>query len=436
MKKVFTFILAAILTASVFAQAPEKMSYQAVIRDASNNLVTNQTVGMQISILQGSAEGTPIYTETQIPTTNDNGLVSLEIGTGTTSNDFSTIDWANGTFYLKTEIDPTGGSSYTIIGTSQLLSAPYALYAKKAESASWSKNENDIYYNSGNVGIGTDSPEEKLDIKGSLLFKGTFGDPTPRLMKIGPDQANQYSYLGMSGDEYNGLEINYNGYWNGSEEIDVDPTKERSAFSIGRDGQALRLWTAETNGINHLNRTTKFVIGYDGNVGIGTDNPEEKLDINGILLFKGTAGDTIPKYIKMGPDQRGMYSYIVMSGDEYNGLELNYNGYWSGSEEIDVDPTKERSAFSIGRDGQALRLWTAETNGISHLNRTTKFVIGYDGNVGIGPDSPRSKLQVTDGDVYVATIGNGIIITSPDGQCWRITVDNSGNLTTSAVDCP
>lgn len=135
MKKLYTVIAGLMLTASVFAQAPEKMSYQAVIRDASNNLTTTQAVGMQISILQGGATGTAVYVETQTPTTNANGLVSLEIGTGTVvSGDFTTIDWANDTYFIKTETDPTGGITYTITGTSQLMSVPYALHAKTAES--------------------------------------------------------------------------------------------------------------------------------------------------------------------------------------------------------------------------------------------------------------------------------------------------------------
>lgn len=119
-----------------FAQAPEKMSYQAVVRNTTNNLVTNQPVGMQISILQGSATGTAVYVETQTPTSNANGLVSLEIGGGTVvSGNMATINWANGPYFIKTETDPTGGSSYTITGTSQLLSAPYALYAKTSGSS-------------------------------------------------------------------------------------------------------------------------------------------------------------------------------------------------------------------------------------------------------------------------------------------------------------
>src|SRR5574344_2752651 len=149
MKKVFTFLAAVLLTASVFAQSPNKMSYQAVIRDASDILVTDTQIGMQISILQGSTSGTAVYVETQEPTTNTNGLVSLEIGAGTVvSGDFATIDWANGPYFIKTETDPAGGTDYTITGTSQLLSVPYALHAKTAESVSGTITETDPVFTS------------------------------------------------------------------------------------------------------------------------------------------------------------------------------------------------------------------------------------------------------------------------------------------------
>ena len=126
-----------LISTSMYAQTPEKMSYQAVIRDGNDALVINQAIGMQISILLGSATGSSVYTETQSPTTNTNGLVSVEIGMGTTSDDFSAIDWTTGTYFIKTETDPSsgGGTNYTITGTSQLLSVPYALYAKTSGSS-------------------------------------------------------------------------------------------------------------------------------------------------------------------------------------------------------------------------------------------------------------------------------------------------------------
>ena len=141
----FTILVAVLLTATVWAQAPQKMSYQAVIRDASNDLITSHAVGMRVSILQGT---TPVYVETQATSTNANGLVSVEIGNGTFVSGvaFSAIDWSIGTYSIKTETDPAGGTNYTINGTSQLLSVPYALYAKNVE--------NDV---SGNTILVTDS---------------------------------------------------------------------------------------------------------------------------------------------------------------------------------------------------------------------------------------------------------------------------------------
>ncbi|WP_457615535.1 hypothetical protein [Lutibacter sp.] len=139
MKKTITLLvtIATMLTSICWAQAPQKMSYQAIIRNASNTLVTNATVGMQISILQTTSTGTAVYVETQTPTTNANGLVSIEIGTGTVvSGTFSAIDWSAGPYFIKIETDPAGGTNYTITGTSQLASVPYALYAESTGPSS------------------------------------------------------------------------------------------------------------------------------------------------------------------------------------------------------------------------------------------------------------------------------------------------------------
>jgi hypothetical protein len=129
-KKIYTMIAVLSFTASVFAQAPQKMSYQAVIRNSSDALVTSTPVGMRISIIQGSIFGASVYVETQTTSTNANGLVSLAIGTGTpVTGTFAGIDWAAGPYFIKTETDPTGGTAYTISGTNELMSVPYALYA-------------------------------------------------------------------------------------------------------------------------------------------------------------------------------------------------------------------------------------------------------------------------------------------------------------------
>lgn len=132
MKKLtlFLILLQSIIT---LAQAPQKMSYQSVVRNASNQVLANQSIGVKISILEGSLTGTTVYSETHTATTNSNGLFTLETGGGIpTTGTFSAINWGNGSHYIKSEIDVTGGTNYALSGTMELLSVPYALYAATA----------------------------------------------------------------------------------------------------------------------------------------------------------------------------------------------------------------------------------------------------------------------------------------------------------------
>jgi hypothetical protein len=131
MKKLILSIVAIVaISLSSFGQVPEGFKYQAVVRDAGNLILNNQTVGIQLTIQQGSIGGTAVYTETFLPTTNAYGLVNLEIGTGTSTDDFSAIDWSFGSYFIETAVDISGGTSYAVMGTSKLMSVPYALYAK------------------------------------------------------------------------------------------------------------------------------------------------------------------------------------------------------------------------------------------------------------------------------------------------------------------
>ena len=130
MKSLISLIFLFSIATCSFAQAPQKMSYQAVIRNSSGTLVTSNTIGMRISIIQGSVFGASVYVETQTTSTNINGLASLEIGTGNVVvGSFSGINWGAGPFFIKTETDISGGTNYNIIGSSELLSVPYALFS-------------------------------------------------------------------------------------------------------------------------------------------------------------------------------------------------------------------------------------------------------------------------------------------------------------------
>jgi uncharacterized protein (TIGR02145 family) len=136
MKNLLTLFLINLIALTILAQAPQKFAYQSVIRNAGNQLVANQSVGIKISILQGSANGAAVYAETHSALTNANGLATLEIGGGTVqSGNFGNINWASGPYFVKTETDVNGGSNYTLTSTTQLLSVPYALYASSANTA-------------------------------------------------------------------------------------------------------------------------------------------------------------------------------------------------------------------------------------------------------------------------------------------------------------
>jgi hypothetical protein len=139
MRNILTLGFFMAFTLALTAQAPQSFQYQTIIRDAQGEVVADQNISLRMTILQGPlTPGTSVYQETHTETTNAFGLVNLEIGEGTTGgtlNDFSAIDWSTGDYHVQVELDLTGtGSSYTVMGTTQLQSVPYALYAETAGS--------------------------------------------------------------------------------------------------------------------------------------------------------------------------------------------------------------------------------------------------------------------------------------------------------------
>jgi len=130
-KAILIFLLFSYMS---FGQSPQKFTYQSIIKNSSGYLLKNQDVGLKISVLRNSSNGIEVYSEEHFPTSNSNGLVTLIIGEGLTNDNFSEIQWGDGEYFLKVEVDPEGGNSYIMNQTSQLLSVPYALYAGNSGS--------------------------------------------------------------------------------------------------------------------------------------------------------------------------------------------------------------------------------------------------------------------------------------------------------------
>ena len=125
-----TFLLGSLV---LFAQMPNSFNYQAVIKGEYHELVIDQDVAVKLTLLQGDVNGKSVYSEKFVKRTTRNGLVNLKIGQGLSSDSFESIDWSNGPYFIQTAIDLSGGSSFDVMGTSQLLSVPYALHSKTAE---------------------------------------------------------------------------------------------------------------------------------------------------------------------------------------------------------------------------------------------------------------------------------------------------------------
>lgn len=168
------------------AQAPNLFKYQSIARNATGVILPNLPVGIRMSIRDLSASGTIVYQETHSVVTNDYGLFTLSIGAGTsTIGSMAAVDWATGAKYIEIEGDLTGGTTYLPFGTSELLSVPYALYSNYAGTAflpngtsigntpywdgsSWIINSDNIYNAGEMVGIGTNTPVQKLHVNGHI----------------------------------------------------------------------------------------------------------------------------------------------------------------------------------------------------------------------------------------------------------------------------
>ncbi|MBS4013790.1 MAG: hypothetical protein KGZ97_08520 [Bacteroidetes bacterium] len=176
-KLIFTLCILLVTVVTVVSQSPLGFNYQAVIRNAAGEIIANQEVGIEISILQGSVSGTVVYSEDFFPETNDFGLINLIIGSGAAKvGSFAGINWSTANYFIKIAVDINGGTSFVEMGTTQLLSVPFANYAFSTAqvSSAWEETE-DAVSTSKKVGIGTETPTAMLEVKSD----GTKDDETP-----------------------------------------------------------------------------------------------------------------------------------------------------------------------------------------------------------------------------------------------------------------
>lgn len=134
MKKLYTLLAVLLLSVTLYAQVPQKMTYQSIIRDADGYLVTLSNIGVQVSIVKGGPAGVVVFQERHFNQTNINGLLTFHIGEGTTVFGDFDVDWGADDYWIKTEVDLLGGSNWTVEATAQLVTVPYAFHAETANT--------------------------------------------------------------------------------------------------------------------------------------------------------------------------------------------------------------------------------------------------------------------------------------------------------------
>ena len=444
-----------------FAQTPQAMNYQAVARNAGGNLLANQSIGLRISITDGNG-GFLLYQETHSGvSTNQFGLFTLNIGNGTpVTGTFSSINWGSVTPWMQVELDPAGGTNYVSMGSSRLLSVPYAILA--GGTGQWTTNGNDIYNaNSGNVGIGTISPAAKLHIAGSIAVS----DGSQGAGKVLTSDANglatwQTPAAAIETDpEVGSTLLNQVPKWDGTTLVDgsiyddgtivvvgtpgwVDDSKLQAwntnhtgkAFAvIGNNtawsGPAAEFWnqgSGPTVSIDWAGSSTDRLVtfknngnevgyirtdggaGFNGSVGIGTFTPSTAR-----LVVSGT------------PAQEGL---DLSSTDQYANLRVLRNSLSSIDNDMHIGfGSGPASSLHLYSDNYEVVTLAAGKVGIGTVSPVDKLDVS--GNLTLsGSAFPTINFRPTGGpDSYIWSSNYGMLLQTSNSNCG-IFIDGTANV--------
>ena len=424
MKKLLLIILSLLVGVMVWGQAPQALKYQAVARNSAGEVLANQAVSFRISVLRGSATGASVYTETHTgKTTNAFGLVDLEIGRGSVSSgSFATISWESSGYFLKVEMDPAGGSSYQVMGTTPLLSVPYALHAMTVEV----DNVDDADHDATNEIQG-------LSISGTVLTLSKGGGSVTLPSSGGGDNWGTQTVVSDAtlaglGTTTQPLKIAQQGAtsgqvlkWNGSTwRAADDHTGSTDWLKSGEDlyFNTGRVGIGKIPGASDARQFQVLTEGYQAVAAV--NNSASYASIFAQNNGSGPAAD-FRNYIKIIDGTQGTDK--VLTSDAY-GTASWKTGIWGSDDNYIYNYSGKKFGLGINKPTQKLTLADGSTacymniqNSTTGFTSTAGLLIGMEGNNGwvstyepgnlyLGTNSAARVTIASDGDV-------GIGITSP-----------------------
>ncbi len=422
MKKIYTIIIALLFPVFIIAQETDAFNYQAVVRDASGQIMANKAVNFRISLLENGPDGKVVYSETHLAMTNSFGLVNLQVGNGLTSiGDFSRIDWSTNNYYLEVAADMEGGTAFNVLGTSKLLSVPFALYAKNAGN-SFSGSYLDLKDRPENVSTFTNdagyltfkdlqeyNPEEHdgLYMTGVpaqvwSLFGNSKSDPDKD--KLGTTDSTD---LVMVTNDIERLRIKANGDidMQNSLLVGADLTVNQSVYlnALGGSTHNYGPFTVENNSPTYLTGDLDVDGNADFNSAVNIDGPatlNNTLDVDGASSFHST---------------------VEVDGNVDLNSDLNVDGSTTLNGLLDVDgPTTLNNTLDV--DGATTLNDLLDVDGPTTLNNT----------LDVAGDADFQGAVTFAGDVQIS---NALNVDGPGTFTSTVEIDGTTTLhNTLAVD--
>jgi uncharacterized protein (TIGR02145 family) len=398
------------LIVGVFAQSPQSFKYQAVVRDLSASIIANQLVSLKISLLVGSETGLIVYAETHSGTTNQFGTITLDIGKGSVeSGIFSAIDWRLDNYFLKLEIDPTGGSDFQLMGTSQLLSVPYALHTTTSERfPDLTSEERDTMTNIQEGACFYNTTTKRLNFyNGDNWFElsGTC-EPQPTLANAGPDQTDVCSTTTLEGN----TPIIGTGIWtivSGTGGNVAEPNNPTSQFS-GIEGQSYELNWRISNACGSFEDNVTITMGlppFLANAG------PDQLNTTSPVTLAGSDPGTSTGLWSIISGQNGILNEASNPSSQFYGEEgETYFLSWtltsacgSNSDEVIISLSCLTSPTESDAGPDQLNVQAVSTNLQGNLpivgTGSWTIINGTGGNI-VEPSSPTSTFTGLEGNSY------------------------------------